>query len=101
MLTKLHYACNFDSMKNVGDIFQALGGLTAVARIINKGPSTVSEMKRRNSVAVDYWPTLVAAANDAAIAARDKRDAFVLTNDMLVDAHNPPRPAEPALQATG
>lgn len=88
-------------MKNVGDIFSDLGGLSAVGRIIGKGPSTVSEMKRRNSVSVEYWPTLIAAAADETIAGKDNRAAFVLTYEMLVDAHDPPRPEQPALQATG
>lgn len=88
-------------MKNVGEIFDSFGGLTAVGRIISKGPSTVSEMKRRNSVGVEYWPTLIDAANDPEVAERDKRDVFDLTYEMLVDAHDPPRPVRPALQATG
>lgn len=88
-------------MNNVGDIFRALGGLTAVGRIIEKKPSTVSEMKRRNRVDVDYWPTLIDAASDPIVAERDKRAVFTLTSDMLVDAHNPPRPNKPALLATG
>jgi hypothetical protein len=74
-------------MKNVGEIFTALGGLTAVSRIIGRGVSTVSEMKRRGNIPVEYWPALVAAASDEAIAAADKRARFSLTNDMLVDAH--------------
>jgi hypothetical protein len=74
-------------MQNVGEIIDALGGSTAVARIIGKGPSTVSEMKRRGSVPVEYWPSLVAAAADAELADRDRRQPFNLTNDMLVDAH--------------
>jgi hypothetical protein len=74
-------------MQNVGEIIDALGGSTAVARIIGKGPSTVSEMKRRGSVPVEYWPALVAAASNDLLADRDKRQPFSLTNDMLVGAH--------------
>lgn len=58
-----------------------------MGRLINKGPSTVSEMKRRGRIDVVYWPALCAAADDAETASRDKRDRFVLTNDMLVEAH--------------
>lgn len=74
-------------MKTVSDIIGAFGGNTAMARIISKGPSTVSEMRRRGRIDVTYWPRLVAAAGDAEIAQRDGRDVFVLTNDMLVAAH--------------
>ena len=85
------------SMKNVRDIFTALGGVAAVGRIIGKGSSTVSEMIRRNSVGVDYWPRLIAAAPDEELAERDRRKPFVLTNDDLANAHH----HEPELQATG
>jgi hypothetical protein len=74
-------------MRTVSDIIDGLGGNTAVARIIGKGPSTVSEMKRRGAVPVEYWPALVLAASDADVAGRDRRAVFILTNDMLVAAH--------------
>lgn len=74
-------------MRTIRDIIKDLGGNSAVARIIGKGPSTVSEMARRGTIAVEYWPVLVAAAPDASLAERDRREPFVLTNDMLVDAH--------------
>ena len=74
-------------MNSVGDIIDGLGGSTAVGRIIGKGASTVSEMKRRGSEPVEYWPALVAAAADEALAERDRRKPFALTNDMLVAAH--------------
>lgn len=75
-------------MQTVRDIIKALGGNTAVGRIIGKGPSTVSEMSRRGRIDVAYWPALVNAAPDTELAARDKREAFTLTNDMLVAAHH-------------
>lgn len=74
-------------MRTVTDIIRDLGGNTAVGKIIGKNPSTVSEMKRRGRIDVVYWPALCAAANDAEIAERDKRERFTLTNDMMVDAH--------------
>lgn len=74
-------------MRTVRDIIKALGGNTAVGRIIGKGPSTVSEMARRGTIAVDYWPALVTAAPDKELAERDGREPFALTNDMLVEAH--------------
>lgn len=75
------------AMETVRDIIRAFGGNTAVGKIIGKGPSTVSEMARRGSIGVEYWPALVAASKDAEIAQRDNRAPFELTNDILVDAH--------------
>lgn len=49
-------------MQNVGDIFELFGGNAAVARVLGVGPSTASEMKRRESIPVEYWPALVDAA---------------------------------------
>lgn len=46
-------------MQNVGDIFELFGGNAAVARVLGVGPSTASEMKRRESIPVEYWPALV------------------------------------------
>lgn len=46
-------------MQNVDDIFEAFGGNAAVARVLKVGPSTASEMKRRESIPVEYWPALV------------------------------------------
>lgn len=74
-------------MRTVSDIIDAFGGNTAMARIIGKGPSTVSEMRRRGRIDVTYWPALVAAAASVEIAQRDSRAVFDLTNDLLVSAH--------------
>lgn len=49
-------------MKTVSDIFEALGGNAAVGRALGVNPSTASEMKRRESIPVEYWPLLVEAA---------------------------------------
>lgn len=46
----------------VAQIIEQLGGNTAVARIIDRKPSAVSEMKRRGSIPVEYWPRLIDAA---------------------------------------
>ena len=73
-------------MKTVADIIDAFGGNTAMGKVIGKGPSTVSEMRRRGRIDVIYWPSLVDAALDPAIADRDRRQPFVLTYDMLVGA---------------
>lgn len=40
-------------------IFEKLGGPSSVARILNVGASTASEMKRRKSIPVRYWPALI------------------------------------------
>ncbi|OAH18023.1 hypothetical protein AX289_29965 [Methylorubrum populi] len=49
-------------METVADIFAALGGPSAVARILGVRQSTASEMKRRNSIPPEYWVRLVGAA---------------------------------------
>lgn len=46
----------------ISELIDAFGGPTRFAKIINKNPSTASEMKRSGSIRVDYWPTIVAAA---------------------------------------
>lgn len=52
------YVTNVD-MNTINDIFDVFGGNAAVARILSVGPSTASEMKRRESIPVEYWPALV------------------------------------------
>ena len=46
----------------VPELIDRLGGPTAFSRIIGKGVSTASEMKRNRSVPVEYWPRVIAAA---------------------------------------
>lgn len=48
-------------MQSVTTLFEQLGGPTKVARILGVGFTTASEMKRRKSIPVKYWPKLVAA----------------------------------------
>lgn len=48
-------------MFSVSSIFETLGGPTKVARILGVGFTTASEMKRRGSIPVKYWPKLVDA----------------------------------------
>ena len=45
-------------------VFAIFGSNVKLADVLNVGPSTVSEMKRRNSIPVEYWPALVAAATE-------------------------------------
>jgi hypothetical protein len=51
-------------MNTVHDVFNALGGNAAVARALGVIPSTASEMKRRESIPVEYWPKLVEHARN-------------------------------------
>jgi len=50
-------------MKDVSQIITDLGGPTAFGRAIGVGTSTASEMKRRKSIPVQYWPSVIAAAD--------------------------------------
>lgn len=49
-------------MYTVPDIFHAFGGPGEISKAISVKPSTASEMKRRKSIPVRYWPDLVASA---------------------------------------
>jgi hypothetical protein len=51
----------------VPDLIDRLGGPTAFSRIIGKGPSTASEMKRNRSIPVEYWPRVISAAKERGI----------------------------------
>lgn len=55
-------------MHTVSDLIEALGGNAAFGRIIGKRPSTASEMKRRGSIPVEYWPVVTAAAQKAGLS---------------------------------
>lgn len=48
----------------VSDLMAAFGGPTAFGRIIGKGPSTATEMKRVGRIDVKYWPLIIAAARE-------------------------------------
>ena len=48
-------------MHSVSSLFERLGGPTKVARLLDVGVTTASEMKRRGSIPVRYWPKLVSA----------------------------------------
>lgn len=65
-------------MHNVDDIFRELGGTGAVARMIDVKQSAASEMRRRGSIPVKYWPQLVNGATSAGVT---------LSNDFLVSLH--------------
>jgi hypothetical protein len=65
-------------MNTIEDIFLNLGGTGAVARIIGVKHSAASEMRRRGSIPVKYWPALVEGATAAGKA---------MDNDVLVRVH--------------
>jgi hypothetical protein len=59
-----------DHVATVDELFARFGGSAAVARAIGKGPSTASEMKRRNSIPVEYWPALIESETGRQIGLR-------------------------------
>ncbi|WP_363613236.1 carph-isopro domain-containing protein [Mesorhizobium sp.] len=65
-------------MQTVHDIFEALGGTGAVARVIGVKHSAASEMRRRQSIPVKYWPALMSKAAEERIA---------IDSDVLVRVH--------------
>lgn len=67
-----------DALRTVEDIFVAIGGTTATALALGIKQSTASEMRRRGSIPVKYWKTLVEAAGNRGLA---------LDYQALVDAH--------------
>jgi hypothetical protein len=71
--SKIIYVIPF-FMKTVPDIFDALGGPAQVARLLNTKQSTASEMKRRKTIPLIYWPRLIKVCAD-------------LNNDLLVKIH--------------
>lgn len=66
------------AMNTVTDIFHEIGGPTKFARALGLKPSAASEMKRRNSIPVPYWPDLIVAM---------KEKGKPLTYEQLVQAH--------------
>jgi hypothetical protein len=67
-------------MRDVPAIIEDLGGPTAFGRAIGVEPSTASEMKRRKSIPVRYWPSVLGAARE---------QGKELTSDDLMAAHTP------------
>jgi hypothetical protein len=53
--------------RTIPDLIDAFGGSSEFAKVIDKNPSTASEMKRSGSIRVGYWPAIVAAAQDRGI----------------------------------
>lgn len=67
-------------MHNVSSIISMLGGNAAVAKRLGKGDSAVSEMKRRESIPVDYWQALIEMAAELGVGP--------LNADVLLEAHS-------------
>lgn len=53
---------NITHITDLPSVFALFGSNVKLAEALSVGPSTVSEMKRRNSIPVEYWPALVDAA---------------------------------------
>ena len=70
-------------MQNVTDIFDKLGGAAGVSRILDCQRSTASEMKRRGSIPVRYWPRLIEATDGE------------LTPELLMQANAPEASVDP------
>lgn len=66
-------------MKTVSDLIDSFGGNTRFGAVIGKAASTASEMKRRGSIPVEYWPAVVREARRLGIPG--------VTNDKLVELH--------------
>jgi hypothetical protein len=53
--------------RSIPELIKAFGGPSGFAKVIDKNPSTASEMKRSGSIRVGYWPRIVEAAREANI----------------------------------
>lgn len=52
-------------MRTVAEVFDDLGGPTALGRLIEVNASTANEMKRRGSIPAKHWPKLELEAGRA------------------------------------
>ena len=68
-------------MNTVADVFEKFEKTSAVAEALGVKLSAASEMRRRSSIPVRYWPTLVDAAR--------QRGFEELTYEKLVAMHQP------------
>lgn len=66
-------------MKNIPTLFDEIGGPGKVAELLSVKPSAASEMKRRGSIPVRYWPRLVDVCKELGIRG--------VNYDVLVDMH--------------
>lgn len=70
-------------MRTIEEIFDKLGGTGSVARIIDVKHSAASEMRRRQSIPVRYWPHLIEGARAAGVQ---------IDSDTLMAIHVPATP---------
>ena len=75
----VHDLCIVATMKNIAELIDSFGGPTAFGRVIGKGASTASEMKRRGAIPLKYWPSVIKKAARSGIEG--------VTADMLVKLH--------------
>lgn len=71
----------------IPELIDAFGGPTKFAQVIDKEPSTASEMKRSSSIRVIYWPRIVEAAIHHGVEG--------VSFDTLTQMHQP-TPTDPA-----
>jgi hypothetical protein len=80
VLTGSNTICIDKLMNTIDELFDAIGGVAEVGRVIGKRTEHASVIKRRGSVPVRYWPALMAAAEEKGIA---------LSYEHLVAIHSP------------
>lgn len=68
-----------ETIENVAAVFDVMGGVTSVAKMLAVGVSTASEMKRRGRIPAEYWRDIVRAAH--------KLGHPEITADLLADLH--------------
>lgn len=66
-------------MDSVNTLFKEIGGPGKMASLLGVKPSAASEMKRRGSIPVRYWPQLVDGCRDKGIRG--------VNYDVLVSIH--------------
>jgi hypothetical protein len=80
-----------NSIKCVADVFEIMGGTTAMARALAVGVSTASEIKRRGRIPAEYWRDIIRGAAE--------RGHPEITADLLARLHA--REGEPTGFAEG
>jgi hypothetical protein len=68
-----------DSLKTVSDLIDAFGGSSAFAKVLRKGQSTASEMRRSGRIVDEHWDRIIAAARAVGIVGLEYRH-FVQMN---------------------
>lgn len=69
----------FGAVQTIEDIFRAFGGPAKIGQVIGVSTEHAGAMKRRNSIPVSYWPSLIAAAQE--------RDIEGITAESLLLLH--------------